>query len=127
MGWLQTAHMILATVSVIGFVLRIGCRRFTPSQLQRAWVRTVPHVIDTALLGTGAALAWTLALSPLATPWLGAKLGAIAVYIIAGAIALRHGRTARVRRFAFAIALVAIGYVVATAISHRPWPLGGVA
>lgn len=56
--------------------------------------------------------------SPLATPWLAAKLVALPLYIVAGVIALR-GASAR-RLPAFIVAVVAFVYIVSVALTKRP-------
>jgi len=50
-------------------------------------------------------------------------------YIVAGTIALKRGRTARVRTTAFAMALLACAYIVSVALTKHPrgWLAGGLA
>jgi len=62
-------------------------------------------------------------------PWLEAKLVGLAVYIVAGTIARKRGRTASVRTTAFAVALLAYAYIVSVALTKLPqgWLAGGVA
>jgi uncharacterized membrane protein SirB2 len=57
---------------------------------------------------------------PLEVPWLEAKLVGLVAYIVAGTIALKRGRTARVRITAFAMALLACAYIVSVALTKHP-------
>lgn len=107
----------LALFFLRGLWMIAGSRR-----LQRRWVKVVPHLVDTVLLGSAIALAWLTAQYPLYQPWLTAKVYALIVYIILGSVALRHGRTLRIRVAAFAAALATFGYIVAVAATRSPMP-----
>ncbi len=117
--WLKTVHMVLAAVSVVGFLLRgagrLGARPWT----RRRWVRVAPHVIDTLFLATGVSLAWMLGASPLDTDWLAAKIAGLVAYILLGILAFR-GRRRGLQVLSFVLALGAFGYVVLVALSKRP-------
>lgn len=82
--------------------------------------RVAPHVIDTALLGSAIAMAVMAQLSPLAHPWLLAKIGGLLVYIVLGSLALRRGRTRGSRRAAFAGAVFTFAYFVGVALTRDP-------
>ena len=43
------------------------------------------------------------------------------LYIVAGSVALKRGRTPRIRATAFALSLACIGYLVGAAVQHSPW------
>lgn len=118
----KSLHMALAGISISGFVLRGLWMIQGSSLLERSWVRVVPHVVDTLLLlsGLGLAIAWQV--SPLTHPWFAAKLVAIVVYIVAGSIALKRGRSRRVRMCALMVALACVGYVVLAAMTKSPLP-----
>lgn len=90
--------------------------------------KTLPHLIDTVLLASALGLAFMLRLNPAATPWLLAKLVALVVYIVLGALALRPRLSRASRIVAFAAALATFGYIVSVAITKRPagfFGLGG--
>ena len=119
---LKTAHVALAALSIAGFAAR-GVLMVTGSPLLAArFTRVAPHVVDSALLATGVALAFALGVSPLDAPWLAAKLIALLGYIVLGSIALRRGRTRRTRMLALAGALSLAAYIVVTALRHSPSP-----
>lgn len=123
---LKLVHVTAVVLSGTGFLLRyaLAGRGRLPD---RRWVRMAPHLIDTVLLASALALAWVGGFRPLAVPWLEAKIAGLVVYILAGTIALRRGRTANVRRAAFAVALAAFLYIVSVALTKNPLgPLAGV-
>ena len=92
------------------------------ARLKRRWVRILPHAVDTVLLDSAVWLAYLIGQAPLRDAWLTAKVGGLLGYIVLGSIALRHGRTPSVRRWAFAAALMVFAYIVAVALTKRPLP-----
>lgn len=116
----KLTHITLALLSVSGFTLR-GIWMLTGSPLlDRRWVRVAPHIIDTALLLTGVLMVVRLHIYPTQQPWLAAKLVALVLYVVAGSIALRRGRSRRVRVVALLTALACVSYMLAAALTHRP-------
>jgi len=117
---LKLVHQSAVALSLAGFIAR-GAGMFNGA----AWVRTrlaktLPHVIDTALIASAIALAFRLGLSPANASWIAAKVAALFVYIALGMIAFRFGRTRRIRGIAFVLALLTFGYIVTVAISKNP-------
>lgn len=116
----KTVHQTAVVLSVGGFFARgLGALR------DAAWARgrlarTLPHVVDTLLLASALWLAWLLRLSPLATPWLLAKIVGLLVYIGLGMLALRPCRPIGVRALAWLGALATVGWIASVAISKRP-------
>ncbi len=90
------------------------------ANLHRRIVRIAPHVVDTAFLISGIWLVVTLHLVVREQAWLIAKLVALILYIVFGAIALRRGRTMRIRAAAFVAALSAYLYIAGVALSRSP-------
>lgn len=116
-------HITCAVVSGSFFVLR-GVWMLRQSELlQRRWVRVVPHVVDTALLGSALTMVALSGQYPLVLPWLTAKVLALLVYIVLGTVALKRGRTRAVRSAALVGAILAFGYIVAVALSRQVVPL----
>ncbi len=85
---LKYLHMCFAGLSGGFFLVRGAWMLAGLPLLQRRWVRTVPHLIDTALLSTAVALAVWSSQYPLAQTWLTAKVLALIAYIVLGTIAL---------------------------------------
>jgi uncharacterized membrane protein SirB2 len=117
---LKTVHQTAVALSVLGFFARgVGSLRGA------AWVsgrfaRTAPHVVDTVLLLTALGLAWTLRLTPVAAPWLMAKIVGLLLYIGLGMVALNPARPVRVRALAWVAALATFGWIVSVAITKNP-------
>ena len=120
METLKLIHMLCAMLSISGFVGR-GVLLATHSPvMQRKWIRIVPHVIDTLLLGTAIAMVVGLGLSVLSTPWLLAKITALLVYIALGIVVMRGGKSPRLRIAAWLAAIVVFAYIVAVAVTKNP-------
>ena len=85
--------------------------------LQQRWVKITPHIVDTLLLVSAIILAVQLRFSPLEQPWLMVKIIALLVYIGAGMVALRFGRSKTVRLYAWLFGLATILYIMSVATS----------
>lgn len=117
---LKFAHIVLAAISISGFVLRGFWMMTDSGLLANKVVRIAPHVVDTLFLASGIALVVQLSLPLMQSPWLLAKLGALVVYIVLGTLALRRGPTMPLRQIAFVGALSAFAYIVGAAIAKSP-------
>jgi len=117
---LKYVHLTAVALSFSLFFLRGVWMMLDSAQLHRRWVRIVPHVSDTLLLAAGIWLAFELRLAPGETPWLAAKLAALPVYIGLGMLALRPGRSKRLRIGAWFAALAVFGYIVGVALTRSP-------
>ena len=115
-------HMSCAALSGALFALRGAWMLQGSSLLQRRWVKIAPHLIDTLLLVSALVLVFWSGQYPFAQPWLGAKVVALVLYIVLGAVALKRGRTERIRAGAFAAALAVFAYIVAVAITRQVVP-----
>lgn len=116
-------HVSCVVLSYTLFVLRGIWMLRASAILQQRWTKIVPHIVDTALLLSAIALAWQLSLSPLSTPWLLAKIIALLLYIGLGTIALKRGKTLKIRLIAWLAAQLVFIYIVSVALSHSalPW------
>jgi uncharacterized membrane protein SirB2 len=92
------------------------------TRLQQRWVRIVPHVVDTLLLASAAALAIWSGQYPFKDTWLTAKLVALIFYVVLGTIALKRGKTKPIRVAAFFAAVLAFAYIGSVAITKQPLP-----
>lgn len=117
---LKHAHMSLAAASASLFLVRAMWMLAGSPMLSRGWVKRVPHLVDSLLLASAIALAWWAGLSPASSPWLGAKIGALAAYIVLGSIALKYGKTRLARLAALAAALACLAYIATTAVTKNP-------
>lgn len=120
--WLKNAHVVLAYVTVAGFLLRALWSILDSPYRNRRWVRIAPHVIDTLLLVLGITLAVLLAGSPFAEGWLNAKLIGLLAYIGFGVMTMRA--SARSMKLVGLIgALTSVAYIFAVAMTKQVWPL----
>lgn len=120
---LRWLHVVLAIVSVSGFIVR-GVWMLVDSPLRETrFVRLAPHAVDTLLLLAGVTLAGMSQQYPFVADWLTAKVLALVAYIGLGLVALRFGPTRPVRAVAFIAAVAAFGYMLAVAFtrSSLPW------
>jgi uncharacterized membrane protein SirB2 len=118
-SWLRTLHVVCATLSLALFVLRGTWRLLDSPQLQRRWIRIVPHVIDTVFLGAGIALAVRIEQYPFVHAWLTAKVLGLIGYILLGSLALK-GPNRPVRAIAFVAALGLFAYIASVARYRHP-------
>jgi uncharacterized membrane protein SirB2 len=116
---IRQLHVTAAAVSLALFVLRGIWMMASPALLERRWVKIVPHVVDTVLLGSALWLAWQLGVDG-TRGWLVAKVVALFVYIALGTVALKRGRTRGVRVAALSGALVTFGYIASVAVTKSP-------
>lgn len=113
-------HIACVTLSIAGFVFRwLWMLSGRPLPEKGRW-RMVPHANDAVLLLAAIALTAITAQYPFVNAWLTAKILGLAIYIVLGAIALKHGMATAVRLAAGAAALVAFGYVVSVASTKNP-------
>lgn len=119
-GPLYVIHVSCAFISIGGFGLRGYWMVSGDRRLQHRLARVLPHVVDTVLLGSALGMLVILRLSPLATPWLMAKIIALLCYIGLGMVALRLGRTPKIRATAWLLALLTALYILAVAYCKSP-------
>lgn len=115
-------HISCAATSFTLFFLR-GIWSFTGSPImQQRWIRIAPHVMDTLLLVSALALAYTIQQYPFVDAWLTAKFFGLVLYIMLGSVALKYGKTKAIRISAWLAAQVVFAYIVLVAVRHNPLP-----
>ena len=119
---LKAIHVSSVVTSYTLFFVRGVWMMQSPHRLTRRWVRIVPHVVDTALLASAIAMAVTIRQYPFVVGWLTAKVIGLVVYIGLGTIALKRGKSRRVRVIAWVAAQVVFAYIVAVALTRNPLP-----
>lgn len=90
--------------------------------IQKRWVKSAPHIVDTLLLISAVALAFTIHQYPFKDAWLTAKILAVLLYIGMGFVALSNGIGKQFRIFSWLAAQAVFAYIVLVAISHNPLP-----
>jgi len=120
---LKNLHLLTVAITVSLFLLRFYWQRVGAAILQRRWVRILPHVNDTLLLLSGAALVMLTHFYPFSPQgsWLTEKLLGVIIYIALGSVALsRRPRSDRTRWMAFVVALIALVTIIKLALSKMP-------
>lgn len=118
-------HVTCVVLSISLFSLRGMLQWSGKPWRQHRWLRILPHINDTVLLG---AALWMVFQLPPGTPlnWVAAKIVALLGYIIFGKYALSDKTPASYRLPFLAAALVSVGYIVGVALTHSPvWGLIG--
>jgi len=119
---LKAIHVTCAVISFALFILR-GIWSFNGSPIMRqGWVKIVPHVVDTLLLISALALAFTIQQYPFVDTWLTAKFFGLLLYIGLGSVALKYGKSKAIRISAWLAALAVFAYIVLVAKQHNPLP-----
>ncbi|MDD2915008.1 MAG: SirB2 family protein [Gallionella sp.] len=119
---LKAIHLSCAVGSYALFFMR-GIWSFNgPPVMRQRWVKIVPHVVDTLLLASALALAFTLRQYPFIDTWLTAKFFALLLYIGLGSVALKHGKSKTIRISAWLAAQAAFIYIVLVAVNRDPLP-----
>lgn len=117
---LKHLHVTAVMLSGTGFFLRGLLMLGDSPMLARRWLKVVPHVVDTVLLGSAVTMAVMSSQYPFVEAWLTAKFFGLLAYILLGMVALKRGRTKAVRAGFFAAALLAFAYIVTVALSRNP-------
>lgn len=117
---LKHLHVTCVVLSGLGFCLR-GWWMLNESPLrERRLARTLPHVVDSLLLGSALTMAWMSGQYPFVNGWLTAKFFGLLTYILLGMMALKRGRTLAIRARFFGLALLAYAYIVSVALTRSP-------
>lgn len=117
---LKHIHIASVTISYLLFFLRGVWMLRDASSLQQAWVRIVPHIVDTVLLASAIMLSVSIQQYPFSDAWLSVKLVSLLLYIALGMVALRLGNTRSLRVTAWIAAQCVFFYIVLVALTKQP-------
>lgn len=113
-------HVTCVILSGAGFFLR-GLLMLSDSPLMKnRWLKIIPHINDTLLLLAALTLAAMIGQYPFVTGWVTAKVFGLIGYIILGSLALKAGRSKRVRLICWMLALLVFAWIVSVALTHDP-------
>jgi uncharacterized membrane protein SirB2 len=115
---LRDIHISCVVLSGTGFFARGVLMLCASPVLAQRWLRVVPHVVDSVLLGSAVLLALQSGQYPVAQGWLSAKLVALLAYIGCGTMALKRARTRGARLAYFVAALLIFAYIVSVAMTR---------
>jgi len=116
----KLVHQTAVACSISGFFVRGAASLGGAAWVQARWAKKGAELIDTVLLLSALALAWTASLNPLHTPWLLAKIVALMLYIALGVLALRATLPRPLRLAAWLAALATVGYIASVALTKTP-------
>jgi uncharacterized membrane protein SirB2 len=123
---LKSVHYYLALLSLAGFMMRGIWMLSDSALLQHRLTKTVPHIVDTLFLVAGLMLAYRIFQYPFTHDWLTAKLFGLIAYILLGTIALKRGKSRRIRQAAFFSAILVFSWIISVAMSKSPWGYVGI-
>jgi len=122
---IKAAHILFVALSGVLFAFRGAAVVFGAQWVMSKPWRMLSYVIDACLLAAGVSLLIMLSLNPVSVPWLGVKLICMLLYIVLGSLSLKRAPSERVRRLAYAGALLMFGFIVTIALTHHPLGLFG--
>ncbi len=112
---LKHIHMACAGLTFVGFLIRGYWMIIESDMLQKKPIKILPHIIDSVLLLTAIIMVVLSGMYPFQVDWITIKVFLLVLYIVLGTIALKKGKTKKTRMITFALALVTILAIFATA------------
>ncbi|MBT0587320.1 SirB2 family protein [Alteromonas oceanisediminis] len=113
-------HLTAIVISISLFILRFIWLQMGSAQRHKKWVKVVPHIIDTVLLGSAIALCIILSQYPFVHGWVTFKLFGVIAYIVTGLWALKWAASRPAQWLAFACALVVLALTAKVALMKQP-------
>ena len=117
---IKIIHIISVVLSYILFNLRGIWMIQGSSLLKLRWVKILPHVIDTILLASAITLVFIIQQYPGFNIWVSAKIGGLLLYIFLGMVALRFGKTQKIKTISWILAQIVFFYIVLVALTKNP-------
>ena len=121
---LKLAHVSCVVISGSLFIYRYARLSLHPEKPLPKALKVLPHINDTVLLACAIGMLSLVALNPFTTPWLLAKIMALLVYIVLGALCLRSLPGSRRQAVSFAAAISVFTYILLVGLSKQVIPLG---
>ena len=112
-------HLTAVVISIVLFILRFIWLTRSSNMLQKKWVKIVPHIVDTVLLGSAISLCFILAFNPLEQAWLLHKIIAVIIYILIGFWTLKKAQTLPQKWLGFAVAIACLAVAGKLAVSKQ--------
>jgi len=120
---LKLGHVACVVISGSLFIYRYARLSLRPGQPLPKALKVLPHVNDTVLLSCAIGMLILLGLNPFSTPWLLAKIVALLVYIVLGAICMRSLPGSRRQTVSFVAAISVFAYILSVGLSKQLIPL----
>ncbi|MGQ0709670.1 MAG: SirB2 family protein [Rhodoferax sp.] len=116
----RSLHLACAAISIVLFCVRAALALAHLPWRQWRWLRILPHVNDSVLLGAAITLSAWSQQYPWQAPWLGTKVVLLLAYIGLGKLALRPEQP-HAQRWCFSLAaLGTVLWLVGVAITRSP-------
>lgn len=113
-------HLTAVGLSVLLFILRFIWLQMQSPMMQKKWVKIVPHVIDTVLLGSAIALCIIISQYPFVNGWITFKVVGVVAYIMLGMTAFKWAKTRAMQWCGFVAALAVLMMTAKVAILKQP-------
>lgn len=116
-------HMLIAFVSVIFLILRFAYGMRGAANLNKKWLKIIPHVIDLVLILSIIGMLTSIGASAYPPAFLSEKLTMFVLYIVFSVVmvlSLRGRLSANLRIPAFVLALVSWLWLIKVAFSKMP-------
>ncbi len=120
---LKLAHVVCVVISGSLFVYRYARLSMRPDQPLSKTLKVLPHINDTMLLSCAIGMLVLIGLNPFTTPWLLAKIVALLVYIVLGAVCMRSLPGSRRQSISFVAAISVFAYILLVGLSKQVFPL----
>jgi uncharacterized membrane protein SirB2 len=117
---IRLVHIVCVALSGSLFAVRGALRSAEYAIANHRALRLGSYMIDTALLVAAVVLTTILHQYPFVNGWLTAKVVLLVLYVGFGTLALKRGRTRRIRIIAFAAALLTYIFMIGVAVAHEP-------
>ncbi len=111
--------MTSAVLSFVGFLLRGYWMMMGSRLLNAKLTKVLPHIIDTLLLATAVYLVTATQMYPFVVNWVTAKVILLVAYIVLGTVALKRGKTKKIKIGAFVLSVMTISAIFGIA-SAKP-------
>ena len=120
---LKMGHVASVVISGSLFVYRYARLSLHPDQPLPNALKVLPHINDTVLLSCAIGMLILIDLNPFSTPWLLAKIVALLVYIVLGAICMRSLPGSRRQTVSFVAAISVFAYILSVGLNKQLIPL----
>ena len=117
---IRAVHIVAVIASGALFALRGAGVLSGARWPMAAPLRALSYSIDSVLLTAALMLIAVLPATVFANHWLTVKLALLVLYIVLGSLALKRGRSARMRGVCYVAALALFAAVVGIARTHQP-------
>lgn len=115
---IKLIHMSAAAITISLFIMRMYWVMTDSGMMKKKWVKILPHVNDTVLLGAAIYLSVTIYQYPFVHHWLTAKVIALFAYIIFGSFALKRAKTKQQKLIFFFLAVLMFAYIIMVAMTR---------